>query len=157
MDKRKIQVVFLEDLIKRKQNYFVDTKDILKVSIHRFMWDTFMCSKTRYDYKDICSECDCLFCEQKIKSEVVYYADILIFNNKYQYDNNKILILSLGELQMLLSYNTCLLLNDKNLDLNQVYPLLLNIQDNKSIQVKKIKSYESWVKQMMNLTKNYAK
>jgi len=151
-----IKTIFLDDLYKWKVNYFIDLKNIYRVSYHKFQGDNYLCSKTKYDYTDICPECDCLFCHQKINKQDVIYADILIINRDYQIDTNKILLLSQGEYQLLLRQNKYLFLND-SLDLDKVYWLLHHLKDNKRVQVKKIKSYESWVKMIMNLTKSYGK
>lgn len=155
--KEKIDIVFLDDLYKKKLNYFIDLKNIYRVKYHMFQWVRYMCSKVGYDRKEFYNDINCLFCNQKIDSIVIIYADILIFNNQYQYDANKILLLSEGEYNLLINQKKFLFLNDKWLEQDKIYKLLPNIKDHKNLQLKKIKSYEAWVKSIMNFIRNYEK
>lgn len=150
-----IDIVFLWDLYAKRLNYFIDLKNIYRVKYHTFQWDRYMCSQTWYDKREICKDIECLFCSQQIDEQIIIYCDILIFDEHYKYDNNKILLLSEREYQSLLLQKKLLFCNSTWLDTDKIYSLFTYIKDNKSLQIKKIRSYEYGVRTIMNLTKNY--
>lgn len=99
--------IFLLDLYnqKNKLNYFIDLKNIYRIKYHNINWNKIICSQTGYDKKNIYPECKCLLCDQGDKWQIVIFADILIFDKNYKYDNSKILYLSEQDYQQLLREN----------------------------------------------------